>query len=244
MGVGVGVASELHHNHVSNEKPYSPRGAQPSSSVMQHKIGASNSYNNMMMLSPSQQNQIQYPSQQERECSPSLAYQDTTSNHYIDSRNYTDSQLGVGGGNKRGQDRRNNDIPNTSQPFGYNIPTLQSVQVQQLYATPRLPRHATVLKDRGSAENSVGLSDHSPGGIENVESNNYGTKGSTSGGFQTKISPSSMARGNRVASHSSNKDSSVPAATSQPPKDVRTHEGRRTPVRDQMEVSIIHTCRR
>ncbi len=187
---------------------------------------------------------MQYPSQQDRESSPSLAYQDTTSNHYIDSRIYTDSQLGVGGGNRTGQDRRNNEIPSTSQPFGYNIPTLQSVQVQQLYSTPRFSRHATVLKDRGSAENSVGLSDHSPGGIENVESNNNGSKGSTSGGYQTKTSPSSMASGNRAASQSSNKNSSTPAAMSHPPKDVRSYEGRRTPDRDQMEVSVTHTCRR
>lgn len=238
VGVGVGVASKLYHHRPPNEKPYPPREAQPYSSVMQHKIGASSSYNNMMMLSPSQQNRMQYPSQQDRECSPSLAYQDTTSNHYTDSRIYTDSQLGVGGGNRTWQDRGNNEIPITSQPFGYNIPTLQSVQVQQLYSTPRLPRHATVLKDRGSAENSAGLSDHSPGGIENVESNNYGSKGSTSGGCQTKSSPSSMARGNRAASQNSNKNSSAPAAISHPPK-VHSYEGRRTPVRDQMEGQIL-----
>jgi hypothetical protein len=101
-----------------------------------------------------------------------------------------------------------------------------------------LPRHATVLKDRGSAENSVGSSDPSAG-VENVESN-YGSRGITSGSNHSKLSPSSMSKGSRGASQSSNKHSTAPAAKSQP-KDVRSH----TPVRDHiMEVSesVAHSC--
>lgn len=198
--------------------------------------------NTTMMLSPSQ-SRMQYP-QQDRECSPSFVYP----NHYVESRNYTDTQLGVGGGTRAGHDGINNEIPIFSQPAGF-IPTLppvqQQQQQQQQYSTPRLPRRATVLKDRGSAENSVGSSDP-PVGIENMESTNNGSKGKSSGGCYTKISPSSLSRGNRGASQSSNKNSSAPAAAamSQPPKDMRSHEGRRTPVRDQMEVRVSNACMR
>ena len=67
------------------------------------------------------------------------------------SRNYTDSQLGLGG-------RGGGPPPaTTGQPQQYP-PQLRSPvhsqQQQQQYGTPRVPSHELALKDRGSAENS------------------------------------------------------------------------------------------
>ncbi|KAL3760855.1 hypothetical protein ACHAWU_007921 [Discostella pseudostelligera] len=218
MGVvGGGGASDLQQLPKGNQYLREP----PSSSL--HAFGAINN------SSPTQ-NRMQHP-QRDREYSPSFVYYDTP-NNYVDSRNYTDSQLGVVGGGTRGQDL-GNEVPISSPPPpppGY-IPTSQALQQQQ-YSTPRLPRHATVLKDRGSAENSVGSSDPSAG-VENVESN-YGSRGPTAGSNHSMISPSSMSKGSRGASQSSNKHSTAPAAKSQP-KDLRSH----TPVRDHMEGQVL-----
>lgn len=207
MGVG-GVGGSAS----SSDLQRLSKGNQPSPSAQNNFSGGS------------QQNRMPYPQ-------PSFVYSDTPS-QYVDSRSYTNAQLGVGGGG--GVVGR---IPISSPPSGY-IPSLQASQQQ--FSTPRLPRHAAVLKDRGSAENSVGSPEPSIG-VENVESNNYGGGGATSGGITTQTTQSSMSKGNRGSSSSSSqnliKNSSAAAANSQPPKDMRSHEGRRTPVRDHLEVS-------
>ena len=69
------------------------------------------------------------------------------------SRNYTDSQLGLGGrgGGAAAAAAR------AGQPQQYppvRSPSHQQHQQQQQYGTPRVPSHELALKDRGSAENS------------------------------------------------------------------------------------------
>ena len=104
------------------------------------------------------------------------------------SRNYTDSQLGLKGGNgSRSQQQAKN--KNMQQPISLPIAHQQHLssppppnyypnpqplqqQPQQQYSTPRMPRHAAVLKDRGRAENSSVGSDQ-PTNI-NGGSSSYG----------------------------------------------------------------------
>ena len=63
------------------------------------------------------------------------------------SRNYTDSQLGLGG--------RGGGGTAAGQPQQYSsVRSPVHQQYQQQYATPRVPDHELALKDRGSAENS------------------------------------------------------------------------------------------
>mmetsp|Transcript_10213 Transcript_10213/g.16865 ORF Transcript_10213/g.16865 Transcript_10213/m.16865 type:complete len:741 (-) Transcript_10213:355-2577(-) len=63
------------------------------------------------------------------------------------SRNYTDSQLGLGG--------RGGGGAAAGQPQQYSsVRSPVHQQYQQQYATPRVPDHELALKDRGSAENS------------------------------------------------------------------------------------------
>jgi len=69
------------------------------------------------------------------------------------SRNYTDSQLGLGGRGGGGPPPAT-----TGQPQQYppqlRSPAHSQQQQQQQYGTPRVPSHELALKDRGSAENS------------------------------------------------------------------------------------------
>ena len=190
------------------------KGNQPSPSAQNNFSGGS------------LQNRMPYPQ-------PSFVYSDTPS-QYVDSRNYINSQLGVGGGGGVV-----GSIPISSPPSGYTPSSLQASQHQ--FSTPRLPRHATVLKDRGSAENSVGSPETSRG-VENMESNNYVSGEATSGIINTRTTQSSMSKVNRGSSQNLSKNCSAPAASSQPPKDMRSHEGRRTPVRDHLEVSATYVC--
>jgi len=160
-------------------------------------------------------------------------YGDIPSNYSNESRNYTDSQLGVGGGGGVPQ----LSSPPPAPPPNNNCrpsPSSQSQQQQpppppplQQYSTPRMPRHATVLKDRGSAENSVG-SDPS-GGNDNMGYGYGGRSGS-------KNSPSSLSKGNLRSGGSNgknlNKLSGKGSSSKSQLKEFRSPEGRHTPTRD------------
>ena len=157
------------------------------------------------------------------------------------TRNYTDSQLGIAGGpsymqQQQQQQQRNNMPPQwhtSPHPPNYRSmqQPLQQQQQQQQYSTPRMPRHATVLKDRGSAENSVG-SDPSGGGGNGGIAYGYENRGNAR--FQSQA-----IKGNRVGSHNGkNIHKAASAARPQPPQEIRSPDGRHTPTREHhLEVS-------
>jgi len=120
------------------------------------------------------------------------------------SRNYTDSQLGLGG---RGGGAAAAAAARAGQPQQYppvRSPSHQQQQhqQQQQYGTPRVPSHELALKDRGSAENS----DASEGGY--IVSK--GSSGSSS-------------------SHHRHEDRNVKQFKA---RGIQSPDGRRTPVRD------------
>lgn len=69
------------------------------------------------------------------------------------SRNYTDAQLGLGGGGRGGGQPLMQQYP-PAVPSSMRSPNPQQYQQQRQYGTPRAPDHELALKDRGSAENS------------------------------------------------------------------------------------------
>eukprot|EP00571_Detonula_confervacea_P002349 CAMPEP_0172311580 /NCGR_PEP_ID=MMETSP1058-20130122/15184_1 /TAXON_ID=83371 /ORGANISM="Detonula confervacea, Strain CCMP 353" /LENGTH=838 /DNA_ID=CAMNT_0013024809 /DNA_START=208 /DNA_END=2724 /DNA_ORIENTATION=- len=172
-------------------------------------------------------------------------YNDVLPNSYSnESRNYTDSQLGVMGGGALasagppGNMAQQQQFASPPPPSNYRPPPASHQPLQQQYSTPRMPRHATVLKDRGSTENSVG-SDPS-GGSENM---GYGYHGNTRGNH-AKASSSPALKGNhRVGSHGKklNKAGSrAPSGAKAQPKEMRSPDGRHTPVRDRnMEGQVL-----
>ena len=146
------------------------------------------------------------------------------------TRNYTDSQLGIAGGAstvQQQQQQMHNMPPQWQSPHPPNYRSqqqpLQKQQQQQQYSTPRMPRHATVLKDRGSAENSVG-SDPSGG------SGNGGIYGYENRGNARFQSPA--IKGNRVGHNGKNLYKAASAAKPQPPQEIRAPDGSHTPTRD------------
>lgn len=149
-----------------------------------------------------------YPPQRSR-AFPTTAhgYGEVPPSYSGEGRNYTDSQLGVGAGSGMSNSQQ------LASPRNYQ---------QQQYSTPRTPRHAAVLKDRGSTENSVGS-------VPSGESDSLGYGGQR--GSAAKISPKSAQR-NRVAS----------SKPQQPLKDMRSPDGRHTPVRssNNLEVRALH----
>eukprot|EP00578_Thalassiosira_sp_NH16_P007462 CAMPEP_0181109834 /NCGR_PEP_ID=MMETSP1071-20121207/18387_1 /TAXON_ID=35127 /ORGANISM="Thalassiosira sp., Strain NH16" /LENGTH=936 /DNA_ID=CAMNT_0023193555 /DNA_START=179 /DNA_END=2989 /DNA_ORIENTATION=- len=156
-----------------------------------------------------------------------FGYNDLPNNYSNESRNYTDSQLGVGGvipGNGQG----NMATQFTSPP---PPPPPYRSSSQQQYSTPRMPRHATVLKDRGSAENSVGSD---PSGGSDVMGYGYGGHR-----VNAKASaPSPAVKGNnRPVLHSKtlNKSGGKGASGSPkpPPMETRSPDGKLTPIRDR-----------
>ena len=105
------------------------------------------------------------------------------------SRNYTDSQLGLKGGGSRSQQAKNKNMqqqpmppPQTHQQQQFASPPPPNYypnpqplqQQQQQYSTPRMPRHAAVLKDRGSDENSSVGSDQPTNINGGSSSSSYG----------------------------------------------------------------------
>ncbi|KAL9180671.1 hypothetical protein ACHAXT_011124 [Thalassiosira profunda] len=93
--------------------------------------------------------------------------------------------------------------------------------LQQQYSTPRMPRHAAALKDRGSAENSVG-SDPSGG--------SGGSAGYGYGGNRSAM------KGHRTGSYGQNLDR---AGANHQPTEMRSPDGRHTPVRDTAEGHVL-----
>lgn len=155
---------------------------------------------------------------------PSYGY-DVSNSYSSDStgtRNYTDSQLGIGGASMN---------QFASPPHGYR-PGPQPVQQQQQYATPRMPRHAAVLKDRGSTENSVGSD---PSGGSESAAYGYSSRGNA------KRASSPAVKGNRVGSYGKNLNKAGRASGAKAqPSEARSPDGRHTPVREcnNMEVSV------
>ena len=152
-----------------------------------------------------------------REYAPPHVHGDAPPAQYSpESRNYTDSQLGVGGvhGNA-------SQLASAAAP-AYR-PSPQTLPPQQ-YATPRMPRHATVLKDRGNSENSNGSA---PSGGSDGAGHGYGGRCNAA-----KMSPPSLKGGPRVGPQG--KHTHRPKASAkQSSKELRSPDGRRTPVRDR-----------
>ena len=155
-----------------------------------HQVGSPHYSDASPPFSPSN-NASQYPQERSRHYAPSYGYDKSygydappATSYSGESRNYTDSQLGIGN-----------------------------------YSTPRMPRHAAVLKDRGSAENSVGSELTGQGS----DSLGYGFGGR---GSHAKPLPSPALAGSQSAGR--------------PPqlKEMRSPDGRHTPVREY-EVSPI-----
>mmetsp|Transcript_13862 Transcript_13862/g.26426 ORF Transcript_13862/g.26426 Transcript_13862/m.26426 type:complete len:963 (+) Transcript_13862:1222-4110(+) len=122
----------------------------------------------------------------------------------------------------------------SSQQSHHHHPQQQQPLAQQPYSTPRMPRHATVLKDRGSTENSVVLSD--PLGMGSDEMGYGYSGGHPRGRYNVKTSPPSLkGRGGGSFGKNLNKaaDKQAPMARTPQTKEVRsTADGRRTPERD------------
>lgn len=157
-----------------------------------------------------------YPPQHGRDYTPAHVHGDIPANYSNESRNYTDSQLGIGGGGGTGHGSMPllASPPPQAPPPAYR-PSPLPLQPQQ-YSTPRMPRHATVLKDRGNSENSVG-SDPSGG------SDGYGGRGNV---------PASLKGNPRAGLHGKHLNKPGKASAKPQPKEMRTPDGRHTPVRD------------
>lgn len=164
------------------------------------------------------------------------------------ARNYTDSQLGVGGA-PGGTGQAQPAAAQQASPLPahqYRPPHPQPPPpAQQQYSTPRMPRHATVLKDRGSAENSVGSSPDSPPGGYGYGGGHHG-RGHHGRGRHAKNSPPSMkGRGGSCGNNLNKADKHHASSSARTPqrKEMRSpSDGRRTPPRrdqNSMEVSAI-----
>ena len=118
-----------------------------------------------------------------------------------------------------------------------------------------MPRRTNALKDRGSTENSVG-SDPS-GGSDEMGYNQYGGNSRAGGGgaMNPKPSPSPALLKGGSGSHGKNlnkvgtSNQPVPASaskSSQPAKEMRSPDGRHTPVREHnrnLEVSVASSSK-
>ena len=144
-------------------------------------------------------------------------------------RNYTNTQLGLGGGG-RGGGTVGNSPPQGGPNNNTNVlgMTQQQQQQQPCSTTPRVKQRAAVLKDRGSTENtsptSPSHSNSSNKGNHHNRGRGGGRGGDVGGGGE---SASSGGRGGR----------SSPTRRNKPQQSVKTDGcsgGRRTPVRDHI----------
>jgi len=179
---------------------------------------------------------------------PPYGYGDIPANYSNESRNYTDSQLGVGGSASTSHGNMTQlASPSPAPPPNYRPSPLPapppnyrpsslpapppnyrpSPQPLQQYSTQRMPRHATVLKDRGSAENSDSVGSDPSGGSDSM-GYGYGGRGSS------KMSPPSMKGNHRAGSHGKNLNRAGKASAKSQPKEMRSPDGRHTPVRDRI----------
>lgn len=183
-GVGAGQQASVEQQHTAmHYQQYSNRHYPREPPSMHYHGGGP--------LSP-QNNPYPHRGGPRRDYGPPPYGYDVPNSYSHESRNYTDSQLGVAGGAGPG----GGSMPPFGSPPPPHRPSASHQQLQQ-YSTPRMPRHATVLKDRGSAENSVG-SDPS-GGSENM---GYGYGGR---GNHARPSPSPALKGyHRLGSHGRN----------------------------------------